>query len=63
MSFLAPHEYSQIPFKLKALKLIINGLKHDGEAATIAKAGDLDAASSNGVRIFYVVVDSFNTMN
>lgn len=47
---LAPHEYSQIPFKLKALKLIINGLQMNGEAATLAaKNPEFDAASSNGV--------------
>lgn len=44
-----PHEYSQIPFKLKALKLIINVLQLNGESATLGGTNvDFDGASSNG---------------
>ncbi|KAH6916745.1 armadillo-type protein [Coprinopsis sp. MPI-PUGE-AT-0042] len=35
----APHEFSMIPFPVKALKIIINDLQSDGEAATLTAAG------------------------
>ncbi|PVG01815.1 ARM repeat-containing protein [Serendipita vermifera] len=44
-----PHQYSQIPFKLKALKIILNYLQANGESATLgAKHTDFDTASSIG---------------
>jgi hypothetical protein len=50
--FVAPHQYSQIPFKLKALKIILNHLQANGESATLgAKNTDYDNASSVGVRV------------
>ncbi|CCA73674.1 related to KAP114-Member of the karyopherin-beta family, nuclear import [Serendipita indica DSM 11827] len=45
----APHEYSQIPFRLKALKLILSGLQLNGESAILGgKAAEFDDGSSVG---------------
>ncbi|KAF6754194.1 armadillo-type protein [Ephemerocybe angulata] len=35
----APHEFSQIPFSVKALKIMIHDLQSGGDAATISAAG------------------------
>ncbi|KAG8780119.1 hypothetical protein FRC20_008445 [Serendipita sp. 405] len=44
-----PHEYSQIPFRLKALKLILSRLQLDGDLAVLGgKQVDFDGASSVG---------------
>ncbi|KAH8119757.1 ARM repeat-containing protein [Phellopilus nigrolimitatus] len=47
-----PHEFTQIPFPVKALKLIINDLRSNGESASMAtisaQAGTIDADSDDG---------------
>ncbi|THH01586.1 hypothetical protein EW145_g6890 [Phellinidium pouzarii] len=47
-----PHEFTQIPFPVKALKLIVNELRSNGESATMdtisAPAGNFDADSDDG---------------
>ena len=50
---LAPHEFTQIPFAVKALKIIIHDLQSGGESATIAAASgfkSVDVESDDGVR-------------
>ncbi|TEB38615.1 ARM repeat-containing protein [Coprinellus micaceus] len=47
-----PHEFTQIPFAVKALKIIIHDLQSGGESATIAAAGgfkNVDVESDDGV--------------
>ncbi|KAI5119706.1 hypothetical protein M0805_001421 [Coniferiporia weirii] len=47
-----PHKFTQIPFPVKALKLIVNELRSNGESATMgtisAPAGNADADSDDG---------------
>ncbi len=38
---IAPHQFTTIPFPLKALKLIIKALQVNGESATLAVAKDI----------------------
>lgn len=59
----APHEFTKIPFPVKALKLIVNDLHSNGESATMgtitAQAGSVGAESDDGVsdRGFGVIDD------
>src|ERR1700731_4725248 len=45
-----PHEFTTIPFPVKALKILLHDLQAHGDAATItARHGDFDADSDDGV--------------
>lgn len=53
-SFLAPNEFTSIPFPVKALKLILHDIKSDGEAASMgAPAGLFDADPDDDVIPFF----------
>lgn len=48
----APHEFTQVPFAVKALKIIVHDLQSGGESATITAAGGykgVDVESDDGV--------------
>ena len=49
----APHEFTSVPFPVKALKLLVHDLRSGGDSATIPKV-DLDVDSDDGVRAFSV---------
>lgn len=47
----APHEFTSIPFPVKALKIIIRDLQSGGDSATISAQGNtFDVDSDDGVR-------------
>ncbi|KAJ7204351.1 ARM repeat-containing protein [Mycena pura] len=49
ISFLGPHEFSSIPFPVKALKLLLHDVQSGGESATITAQGDtFDVESDDG---------------
>ena len=48
----APHEFTSVPFPVKALKLLVHDLRSGGESATIPKA-EYDVDSDDGVRTVY----------
>jgi hypothetical protein len=39
-AFLAPHEFTYIPFPVKALKIILHDLQNGGESAVIPTPGE-----------------------
>jgi hypothetical protein len=45
----APHEFTSVPFPVKALKLLVHDLRSGGDSATIPKA-EYDVDSDDGVR-------------
>jgi hypothetical protein len=45
----APHEFTSVPFPVKALKLLVHDLRAGGDSATIPKA-EFDVDSDDGVR-------------
>jgi hypothetical protein len=47
---LAPHQFSMIPFPVKALKLLLNELHSDGDAAAITAQDAAGIDSDDGVR-------------
>jgi len=52
--FLAPHEFTSIPFPVKALKIILHDVQSGGEAATFSAQSGGDAfeiESDDGVSV------------
>jgi hypothetical protein len=49
-SFAVPHEFTSIPFPVKALKILVHDLRSGGESAAINSHGEeFDAESDDGV--------------
>jgi hypothetical protein len=49
-AFLAPHEFTYIPFPVKALKIILHDLQSGGESAVIPTPGE--SVQDDDVRLF-----------
>lgn len=46
----APHEFTSLPFPVKALKIVIRDLQSGGDSATISAQGNtFDVESDDGV--------------
>lgn len=45
--FAVPHEFSVVPFPVKALKLLLHDLQSGGDAAAISAAGAADLVDSD----------------
>lgn len=56
---IAPHQFTTIPFPLKALKLIIKALQVNGESATLAMAKDIvdDGDDEVGFTLISMLLD------
>ena len=62
ISFLGPHEFSSIPFPVKALKLLLHDVQSGGESATITAQGDtFDVESDDGVTSYLPSFISYQT--
>jgi hypothetical protein len=57
---IAPHQFTTIPFPLKALKLIISALQVNGESATLALTKDIADAGDDevGVTLILMLLDA-----
>ena len=54
----APHQFTTIPFPLKALKLIIKALQVNGESATLAVAKDIVDGGDDEVSVTLIPTPS-----
>ena len=46
---LAPHQFTSIPFPVKALKIILHDIQSGGEAASMSAQGVFNVDSDDGV--------------